>query len=277
MFYENMTFHKELDIRKVRFIELLESPKKPSAQERDGAFWELFYVRKGSVRITTASGSFTLSKANLFLRCPGETLSLHEDDTSFMELFCIGFDCGDDALNFLAAQLLAIGVSERRLLEHLICEASVVPYAGFAADQLILLYLQLLLISLIRSVLHDITAAPVSLSERRRSEDELFQTVVSYMKEHLKEHLTIEQICRDNLTSRSLLQRAFADNTDCGIIDYFSLMKINAAKQLIRENNMNFSQIAEYMGYNSIHYFSRHFKKLTGETPSAYASRVRGL
>lgn len=95
------------------------------------------------------------------------------------------------------------------------------------------------------------------------------------MEEHIHEHLSIPQICKDNLIGRSLLQQVFRDNTGYGIIDYFSLMKINAAKRLIRDGEMNFSQIADHLGYNSIHYFSRQFKKLVRMTPSEYAASIR--
>ena len=49
------------------------------------------------------------------------------------------------------------------------------------------------------------------------------------------------------------------------------------AKELIREKNMNFTQIADYLGYTSIHYFSRQFKKIAGMTPSEYASSIKAL
>ncbi|MEG2842596.1 MAG: AraC family transcriptional regulator, partial [Ruthenibacterium sp.] len=45
----------------------------------------------------------------------------------------------------------------------------------------------------------------------------------------------------------------------------------------IREGSHNFTEIASMLGYNSIHYFSRHFKKVTGMTPSEYASSVKVL
>ena len=62
-----------------------------------------------------------------------------------------------------------------------------------------------------------------------------------------------------------------------GVIEYFSKMKIDSAKHLIRIGNLNFSQIAERLGYNSIHYFSRQFKQLTGMTPTEYASSVKAM
>ena len=72
----------------------------------------------------------------------------------------------------------------------------------------------------------------------------------------------------DNLIGRSQLQKLFQKKTSLGIIEYFSHMKINAAKEMIRTGRMNFTQISETLGYTSIHYFSRQFKKVTGMTPS---------
>ena len=53
--------------------------------------------------------------------------------------------------------------------------------------------------------------------------------------------------------------------------------KIEAAKELIRTNHMNFTQISAHLGYTSIHYFSRQFKKIVGMTPSEYASSVKAI
>ena len=49
------------------------------------------------------------------------------------------------------------------------------------------------------------------------------------------------------------------------------------ARQLIRENQMNFTQISEFLGYSSIHYFSRQFKKISGMTPTEYITSIKAL
>ena len=89
--------------------------------------------------------------------------------------------------------------------------------------------------------------------------------------------MTIPQICHDNLIGRSQLQKKSREQHQCGVIDFFSQMKIDLAKQLIRENQMNFTQISEFLGYSSIHYFSRQFKKISGMTPSEYATSIKAL
>ena len=62
---------------------------------------------------------------------------------------------------------------------------------------------------------------------------------------------------------------------DAGIIQHFSYLRIEKAKQLIREENYNFSEIAEKLSFSSIHYFSNVFKKITDMTPSEYITSVK--
>jgi YesN/AraC family two-component response regulator len=52
-------------------------------------------------------------------------------------------------------------------------------------------------------------------------------------------------------------------------------LKIKEAKRLIREGQMNFTEISEFLGFSSIHYFSKLFKKPTGKSPSEYAKQKR--
>ncbi len=97
------------------------------------------------------------------------------------------------------------------------------------------------------------------------------------MEEHINQQLTIEVLCRSTLVSRSQLQKLFQEAHGCGVIEFFTLMKIDTAKQMIRDNQLNFTQISDRLGYTSIHYFSRQFKKITHMTPSEYASSIRSL
>ena len=73
------------------------------------------------------------------------------------------------------------------------------------------------------------------------------------------------------------LQQIFHAETGGGVMEYFGRRKIEAAKEMIRRDDGNFTEIANRLGYQSIYYFSRHFKKVTGMTPSEYASGVRAL
>ena len=97
------------------------------------------------------------------------------------------------------------------------------------------------------------------------------------MENNLDCQLTIEKICQDNLIGRSILQMLFRDYANSGVIDYFSKMKIDTAKQLIRNRHLNVTQIADALGYTSIHYFTRQFKKISGMTPTEYSASIKAM
>lgn len=84
----------------------------------------------------------------------------------------------------------------------------------------------------------------------------------------------MERISRDNLIGVSQLKKLFRKHRGGGVMECFNLMKINTAKQLIRNQQMNFTQIADYLGYTSVHYFSRNFKNITTMSPSEYRSSI---
>lgn len=105
-------------------------------------------------------------------------------------------------------------------------------------------------------------------------DDLSYLCVCTYLFAHISERLSIDRICRDNLICRSCLEALFLSRTGSGVMHSFSLFKISAAKQLIRSRRMNFSQIADVLGYSDVQYFSRRFKQLSGVTPSQYAAIV---
>ena len=101
--------------------------------------------------------------------------------------------------------------------------------------------------------------------------DREFFGVVKYLEAHIGESLSLETVADDNLMSVSKLKLLFREKTGGGPIDYFIKLKIDKAKALIREGRLNFTEIADRLGFYSVHYFSRTFKKHTGFSPSEYA------
>jgi AraC-like DNA-binding protein len=153
--------------------------------------------------------------------------------------------------------------------------------APFAAEQVIRLNLEWMLIHLLRTAR---TAAAESRAAqqpgsliREKNQKDFMDKVTAYLEANIHRRLTLEDVCRENLVGRSYLQKTFREKTGGGVMEYFGRLKMEAAKQMIRHNRNNFTEISSRLGYTSIHYFSRHFKKVTGMTPSEYASSVKIL
>ena len=51
-------------------------------------------------------------------------------------------------------------------------------------------------------------------------------------------------------------------------------MKIELAKNYIEQRDYNITQISDKLGFSSVHYFSRIFKKIVGVSPIQYEHEI---
>ena len=258
-------------------------------------FWEFICVDKGEVGVTADKTFTVLKKGDIAFHQPNEFHSVQATGETAPNLVVISFECRSPAMDFFRKGIFKIDDLERNLLANIIIEAKNCfscrlddPYLQnmpqkesqvFGSEQMILNYLEHFLIHMIRRYSAPVTpvlSSPVKAA-KLKSDDEIFSRITDYLENNVSSHLTIEQICHDNLIGRSQLQKIFRERCKTGIIEYFSRMKIDTAKELIRTERLNFTQISERLGYTSIHYFSRRFKKETGMTPSDYASSIKAM
>ena len=115
---------------------------------------------------------------------------------------------------------------------------------------------------------------PVPLN-RQHYQDELLEKILSYIETTICEPLTIAEICQRFSLSRSSLQILFKENLNQTPKKYISDLKLEKSCQMIRENRYTISEIALMLGFNSIHYFCRVFKKNTGHSPKEYVKMIR--
>ncbi len=253
-------------------------------------FWEFIYVDKGMVRINMGNTVHLLNKGDIAFHKPNEFHAVEATGEIAPNLIVISFECKNSAMNFFKRQILQLDERDRALLADILIEARKFfdcplndPYMKYmpqkeivpdGTEHLIQLYLELFLIRLYRRYNGPTDAS--ALSAVKNSAD-VFNRIADYMELNISSHLTLEQICKDNMISRSQLQKVFQKECNQGVIEYFSTKKIEAAKQMIRNGKLNLSQISEQLGYSSLHYFSRQFKKITDMSPSEYASSVKAI
>ena len=94
--------------------------------------------------------------------------------------------------------------------------------------------------------------------------------IKEYIELHLEENVRVSEICAHLGYSKTYLSRIFHEMSGETMANYITLRKIDRAKTLVREQKMNFSEIAEFLGFNNPQYFSRVFKRVTGMSPSEF-------
>ena len=100
------------------------------------------------------------------------------------------------------------------------------------------------------------------------------QRQVDYLEAHLHEKLTVADVAKASGKSETAVKKLFSLYREGGIMRYFTRRKIKQAKRLIREGRLNFSQIAETLGFDTPQYFSRCFKQVAHMTPGEYRRSV---
>jgi len=297
--YNGIKLEQSINIDKLYTVHYFEYMSDFAFKGESHDFWEFISVDKGEVEITCGTETHILKKGDIVFHEPGEFHDVKACGGSTPNLVVISFGCNDSAMDFYRKRFLQIDETGRNLLANIIIEARRCfncrlddPYLQnmprgdsdmFGSEQLIKLYLEHFLIHLIRRysapvvIRKKLPKAKFIKTTKNRNDTAVFNRIVDYCESNLTSRITIEQICRDNLIGRSQLQKIMKERTGFGVIDYFSHMKINAAKEMIRASHMNFTQIAEYLGYTSVHYFSRQFKKIEGMTPSDYASSIKAV
>jgi len=95
--------------------------------------------------------------------------------------------------------------------------------------------------------------------------------VISYIRLHAKETIQLDDLCAICNFSKQHLIRVFREEFGKTPKAYILEHKVNVAKEIIfRDPYLTVKEVADEMGFEDQHYFSRLFTKVTGITPSAY-------
>ncbi|MDO5601959.1 MAG: AraC family transcriptional regulator, partial [Oscillospiraceae bacterium] len=108
-------------------------------------------------------------------------------------------------------------------------------------------------------------------TERKSSDNQQVQAVkkmISYLREHFLERITIDELCADTGYSRFYLCHSFKKMTGNTIIQYVNFLKCQHARSLLLEGNHSVSESAALSGFKNDSYFTKTYKAVFGRLPS---------
>ena len=250
-------------------------------------FWELVYVDKGKVQIRRDDEDMILEQGEIIFHRPNEFHSIRSLDSS-PNFFVITFVCSSPVMQHFERYTTRLDKHLKVFVSSIIREAnntyhiskndstiSHLPYksdAPLGGEQLIKNYLEQLLIFLLRSITQkgDISIFP----QKENETNPLVSAIKDYLAVRVEETVRIEDICHEFGYSRSFLSKQFQSQTGESLMSYATGLKIDRAKQLIRETKMNFAQISVLLAFENPQYFCRVFKRRTGMTPTEFKNRA---
>lgn len=98
----------------------------------------------------------------------------------------------------------------------------------------------------------------------------LVYEVQQYITDHLSKDLSLQQLADHVHLNASYLSRLFKQVSGIGISDFIMDLRVQKAKEMLRDPNILIYEIAEALGYQSGVAFTRFFKKVMHTTPQEY-------
>lgn len=118
------------------------------------------------------------------------------------------------------------------------------------------------------------TDGKITLPEVKGNDELLMERVMKVLEKHISDpDFNVEQLSAEAGISRAHLHRKMKDATGITPSDFIRNIRLKRASQLLRKPDIEITQIAYMVGFNSQPHFSTVFKKFTGYTPSDYRSK----
>jgi AraC-like DNA-binding protein len=101
------------------------------------------------------------------------------------------------------------------------------------------------------------------------------EKIIRYIENHYDETITIGKLADELFLSKYYISRIFHQVTGQTIQHFILLKRINEARRLLLQTDLNVLQIAHQVGFSSQTYFSNAFKTFNGVPPLEFRKRMR--
>lgn len=105
--------------------------------------------------------------------------------------------------------------------------------------------------------------------EKMESND-LHSKMERYIEEHFKEKISLEKMSEELHANKSYLSRLYKEKKGINISDAILQRKVDAAKEYLRKTDLKIYEVSGKVGFDDTGYFSKVFKKYTGQSPKEF-------
>lgn len=281
-----------ISISKIVTIHYFEFDKDFQNEGESHDFWEIVFAEKENLFCTSDGKQIVLEQGEILFHKPNEFHSLAANGKNAPNVFILSFVCKSEPINFFENKKIALPPHLAKFIYSILEEGrktfdipysdpnlkkmNLLPHPTLGGEQLIKNYLEIFLINLLREQTETAQGNTTFLPWKEFSKKPI-DDVTAVLKENIYSALTIDEICAQTNYSKAYLFRVFKGKTGKTIMTYFIELKINQAKQLLRENELSVREISEKLAFNTPDYFTKTFKRITGVTPLAYKKRSTSL
>ncbi len=108
-----------------------------------------------------------------------------------------------------------------------------------------------------------------------RKDKKLIEVVKDHITRHYSEDITLNKVAELVYVNPNYLSEIFKAQTGESFVDYFTRVRIEKAKELLKDIRVKTYEVGALVGYDDPPYFSKVFKKVVGVSPTEYRNLVR--
>lgn len=242
--------------------------------EEKYTFWQLFYVAKGHLSVLRNGKTELVSAGQIVFRPPSQKSTMLYPSDYELCLGILDFICDDEAMHYFGTGAIDLDSKEQSTLSHLIKEAN-----EFYKSDNISLWPELISTGLENFLLRLYGRMNGIFSpqtedgkiNKRNGVSKTVDRINVLLEERRFTNISIDEIATIFNESPNVLMKRYKKEMHQSIMDHFLELKLQTAIHLILTSDMNFTEISELLGFSSVNYFSKFFKKRMGMTLTEYS------
>lgn len=254
------------DTVKLEIVGLIESPEGYTGELRIHPFWELMYINRGCGSISYRGKRHSFSEGDLLLARPYQMHQVHLAEKESLEMLYVGFSIvTDSAVQRNGDVPLALyGKGENPFVKEMLREIAVGLKAG--ERQLHMGSLLQVLFFVVESLLR---TDETGVSGKRGARI-LAEKAKRFLDSNICRQVSIAELSNELCVSPHYCIDIFREVFNISPKRYHTLLRMNLAATMLRDSKTRISEIADVMGFGSIHHFSKRFKDCYRVSPSGY-------
>lgn len=237
--------------------------------------YEISYIASGKGVYSIEGKPYPVQEGDIVLNSPGQLHDGVADADDPYRYFYVGFDFAANPDDSLAQIKAFFDLCPYPLARNK--PGIETPFVGIFnellhftehSSRMIRAYLYQIIVFAYRSFQRGIASeyAPDKMDEHKR----LAYEIVNYIDTHLSRMTDLAVIAKELNYSYSYLSHVFTKELGYKISDYYNRKRFEQALEWLNDGGWSISRIAEKLRYQSVHTFSKAFRKKFGLSPSEY-------
>lgn len=108
------------------------------------------------------------------------------------------------------------------------------------------------------------------------SEDKLIFQLAAWLQKHMAEDITLQSLAEEFHLNSSYISQLFKNELGMKYHDYLTKLRMDRAKTLLASTGKSISEVSGEVGFRDYRVFTKVFKSVEGESPSAFRNGFRG-